>query len=175
MGRFIAALHAFWDVLTDAGRAAAWRELAEGPRQEAQEEGEDDTSPAGPTELPADAVYTLALLQREGRLVDFLLEDVDQYEDAQIGAAVRQIHAGCRRVIDEHFGVAPIRDEGEGGSVEVPTGFDPSHVRLTGNVTGEPPFRGTLRHGGWRATGVKLPERHAQLDPAIICPAEVEV
>src|SRR5207253_6846543 len=35
------------------------------------------------------AVQLLAILQREGRLLDFLQEDVDGYADAQIGAAVR--------------------------------------------------------------------------------------
>lgn len=174
MGRLIAALRAFWKILTDADRAAAWRELSEGS-QEAAPQQVAPPPPVPKDEFAADAVYTLVLLQREGRLIDFLLEDVDQYQDAQIGAAVRQIHAGCRRVLDEHFAVAAVRGEGEGGSVEIPAGFDPSHVRLTGNVTGEPPFRGTLRHRGWRVTNVRLPERHAQLDPAIICPAEIEV
>lgn len=174
MGRFAAALQAFWKVLTDADRAAAWRELSGAPKQTVSEQLED-VLPAPQPDFAADAVYTLVLLQREGRLIDFLLEDVEQYEDGQIGAAVRQIHAGCRRVLDEHFAVAPVCDEGEGGGVEIPADFDPSHIRLTGNVSGDPPFRGTLRHRGWRVTDVRLPERHAQLDPAIICPAEVEV
>ena len=174
MGRFAAACRAFRQVLTDPDRAAAWERLAAGTQEEADQQVEDGV-PGPQPEFASDAVYTLVLLQREGRFIDFLLEDVDQYEDAQIGAAVRQIHAGCRRVLDEHFGVKPVRDEGEGGRVEVPADFDPSHVRLTGDVSGEPPFSGTLRHRGWRATDVKLPERHAQLDPAVICPAEVEV
>ena len=64
------------------------------------------------------ALALLALLQREGRLVDFLRESVDDYADADIGAAVRDIHRGCRKVIDEHFVLEPVmpgQEEERGG------------------------------------------------------------
>ena len=121
------------------------------------------------------AVQFLGLLQREGRLVDFLREDISSYEDGQIGAAVRAIHEGCRQILSEHVTLEPVLNGNEGDEVTVPADFDPSAIRLTGNVSGEPPFRGTLRHAGWRAKQVKLPAQPAGQDTKIVAPAEVEI
>lgn len=120
------------------------------------------------------ALRLLALLQQEGRLVDFLEEDIAPYSDAQVGAAVRAIHAGCRKALHERMQIARIFAEEDGARVEVPAGFDPGAVRLTGNVHGQPPFQGTLQHGGWRASDLSLP-RTAGVDPTILAPAEVEI
>jgi hypothetical protein len=117
----------------------------------------------------------LALLQREGRLLDFLMEDIHALPDTQIGAGVRQIHADCRKALQEHLGLAPVRSEAEGSAVTVPPGFDPSAVRLTGNVTGQPPFTGTLRHPGWRVTEIKLAPPPAGQDEFVVQPADVEL
>jgi hypothetical protein len=121
------------------------------------------------------AVQLLAILQRDGRLVDFLQEPIDGYADAQIGAAVRDIHRGCKKVLEEYLHLEPVRPEQEETSIEVPAGFDPSAIRLVGNVAGQPPFRGTLRHRGWRTREVKLPALPAAADPLVIAPAEVEL
>jgi hypothetical protein len=121
------------------------------------------------------AVQLLALLQREGRLLDFLQEDIDGYADDQIGAAVRDIHRGCKKVLAEHAPLEPVLAGQENASVRVDAGFDPSRIRLTGNVVGEPPFTGTLRHHGWRTAKVVLPELTAATDPSVVAPAEVEL
>jgi hypothetical protein len=121
------------------------------------------------------AVQLLGLLQREGRLVDFLREDIQSYEDEQIGAAVRAIHASCRQVLSEHLTLEPVLSGNEGDDVTVPKDFDPSEIRLTGNVSGEPPFRGTLRHSGWQAKQVKLTSQPSGQAPKIVAPAEVEI
>jgi len=121
------------------------------------------------------AVQFLGLLQREGRLVDFLRENIQPYDDAQIGAAVRTIHEGCRQILSEHLTLEPVLSGNEGDEVTVPADFDPSAIRLTGNVSGEPPFRGTLRHAGWRAKQIKLPTQPAGQDTKIVAPAEVEI
>lgn len=121
------------------------------------------------------AVQLLGLLQREGRLVDFLREDIQPYDDGQIGAAVRAIHESCRQVLTEHLTLEPVLSGNEGDEVTVPKDFNPSAIRLTGNVSGEPPFRGTLRHPGWRAKQVKLPSQPSGQDPKIVAPAEVEI
>lgn len=120
------------------------------------------------------ALRLLALLQKEGRLVDFLEEDIQPYTDAQVGAAVRAIHAGCRKALHERMEITRIFGEDDGTSVEVASGFDPAAVRLTGNVHGQPPFHGVLQHGGWRAEHVTLPKT-AGVDAAILAPAEVEI
>jgi hypothetical protein len=127
------------------------------------------------------AVQLLSLLQREGRLLDFLTEEIDGYSDAQIGAAVRDIHRGCRRVLAEHCPVEPVLKEAENAQVRVDAGFDPSRIRLIGKVIGDPPFTGTLKHHGWRIGKISLPEgarapQAAQaFDPSVVAPAEVEL
>jgi len=122
---------------------------------------------------PTAALRLLGLLQQEARLVDFIEEDIDAYSDEQVGAAVRSIHSGCRKVLNEHVQLQRIFAAEDGSETVIDKGFDPAAVRLTGNVTGEPPFRGTLQHGGWRAITVSLPE--TTVDPSIIASAEVEI
>ena len=121
------------------------------------------------------AVQMLGLLQRDGRLVDFLEEDVSPYPDGQLGAAVRSIHTSCRQVLERYIKLEPIIASEEGQPVTVPVGFDPSAIKLIGNVTGEPPIRGLLRHRGWRVTEVTLPSLPQGSGRAIVAPAEVEI
>jgi hypothetical protein len=122
-----------------------------------------------------EAVQLLQILQREGRLLDFLQEDVDAYSDAQIGAAVRDIHRGCKKALAEHLPVEPVLRDAENAQVRVDVGFDPSRIRLVGNVVGEPPFVGALRHHGWRIAKVALPSPARGSDPSVVTPAEVEL
>ncbi len=124
----------------------------------------------------AGAVQMLAILQRQGRFVDFLQEDLSLYDDAQIGAAVRTIHAGCKQALAEHAKLEPIFKEPEGSTVTVQPGFDMESVRLTGNVVGEPPFTGELQHRGWRVARVDLPKQGSVRGrELIVAAAEVEV
>jgi hypothetical protein len=121
------------------------------------------------------ALALLALLQREGRLVDFLREPLDTYGDADIGAAARDVHRGCKKVLEQCFTLEAVMPGEEDAKVSVPKGFDPGEVRLIGEARGEPPFAGTLRHHGWRATKAQLPALTDGVDRAIVAPAEVEV
>lgn len=124
---------------------------------------------------PDAALQLLALLQREGRFVDFLMEDVSAFTDADIGAAARVVHDGCKRALDAHFSVEPVRSDEEGASVEIAAGYDAHALRLTGNVVGEGPYRGTLAHRGWKVTDVHLPKLVAGHDSRVLAPAEVEL
>ncbi len=124
---------------------------------------------------PEAALQLLAMLQREGRFVDFLQEDVAGYSDAEVGAAARVVHEGCRKALAEHFSIEPVRAEAEGSRVVLERGFDASEVRLAGNVVGEPPFTGTLTHRGWRVSEAKLPKLAAGHDARVLAPAEVEL
>jgi hypothetical protein len=151
-------------VLRDAAFAAKVEGLLD---EKAKTEG-----PAKPSGVP---LRLLGLLQREGRLLDFLLEDIQTYPDAQVGAAVRDIHRQCQAALKEHLDLMPVLPQGEGATVDVPVGFDPSAVRLTGNVTGRPPFRGTLRHHGWRVKEIKLAVPPEGQDEFVLMPAEVEL
>lgn len=123
-----------------------------------------------------DAVALIALLQREGRLVDFLQEPIDDYSDAQIGAAVREVHKGSAVVLEQALGLEPIRQESEDSPVSVPEGFEAGEYKLTGNLVGEPPYEGVLRHHGWRATRCELPTwTGSERAASVVAPAEVEM
>jgi hypothetical protein len=121
------------------------------------------------------AVQMLALLQREGRLVDFLTEDIGRYGDAQVGAAVRDVHQNCRGVLRQYLTLEPVLPGDEGEPVTVHEGFDPGAVKLVGNVAGTPPLRGVLRHRGWRVIRVQLPPLPHAAGRAVVAPAEVEI
>ena len=107
--------------------------------------------------------------------MDFLAEDLNQYEDDQIGSAVRAVHAGCLRIVHEYLDPQPVLDEDEGDRVVIEDDFDPGAVKLTGKVVGEPPFKGILRHKGWQVGKLKLPTLSGSQNAKIITPAEVEL
>lgn len=121
------------------------------------------------------ALQLLALFQREGRFVDFLEEDVASFADADIGAAARVVHAGCRKALREHVKLEPVRSEEEGAKVTLPESFSPAEVKLTGNVAGKGPYAGTLRHKGWRAAEITLPTAVNGHDARVLAQAEVEL
>jgi hypothetical protein len=121
------------------------------------------------------AVQMLALLQRDGRLIDFLAENIADYPDVQLGAAVRTIHETCRQVLDHYVKLEPILNSEEDQPVTVQKGFDPAAIKLIGNVAGEPPVRGVLRHKGWRVKEVNLPPLPQGTSRMVIAPAEVEL
>jgi len=133
-------------------------------------------APAAPR-ADAEIVSFLAILQEKGRLVDFLMDDINPYNDAQIGAAARVVHAGCKGVLQEYFDIHPLRTEDEGSTVQVPAGYTADEYRLVGRIAGQPPFSGVLVHPGWKTDMVKLPQllpsARGQL-PAI-APAEVRL
>jgi hypothetical protein len=157
LNRLWLALKALWHVLTDPDFASRVEPLF-------------SRAPTGPD------LRILAVLQRDGRLVDFLQEDIDAYTDAQIGAAVRDIHRGCRKSLREYLTIEPILNGPEESPVQVPSDFDPAAVRLLGNVDGKPPYQGVLKHHGWRVRSVHLPLLPvARDDTSVLSPAEVEV
>lgn len=169
-----------WLALSFLGQRVVGSSTAAPPpvvREAQRETPREPARPAPPVRVAEDgAVQMLAILQREGRFIDFLQEDLSLYDDAQIGAAVRSIHEGSRKALQEHITLEPIFAETEGSTVSVAPGFDAQTVRLTGNVIGEPPFHGALRHRGWRAARVNLPQPStARGRETVVAAAEVEV
>jgi hypothetical protein len=157
LNRFVLGLVALWKSWTEPDFAARVESILV-------------KAPTGPD------LRVLAVLQRDGRLVDFLQEDIDPYSDAQIGAAVRDIHRGCRKALRDYLTVSPILPGQEDSDVTIPLDFDPASIRLTGNVQGSPPFRGVLKHHGWRVEAVHLPVLPgARDDSSVLAPAEVEI
>ena len=136
-------------------------------------------APTQPEASRADAeiVHFLAMLQERGRLVDFLMDDINPYSDAQVGAAARVVHAGCKAILQEHFSINPVRTEQEGSTVQVPAGYSADEYRLVGKIAGSAPFSGVLVHRGWKTDMVKLPQllRGTADQLPAIAPAEVEV
>ncbi len=173
------------------GLLLPWRQGASPARveQETQDKGdkgpgEDREEKQAPSEQPADqvapqddtgeaAIQLLSVLQHEGRLVDFLMEDISPYPDQQVGAAAREVHDKCRKAVEEIFGLRPVLSAEEGSRVEVDEGFDPAKIRLVGRLGGGPPYKGVLLHAGWRCTRVALPPGKGK--EGIVAPAEVEV
>jgi hypothetical protein len=151
----------------DQGATPRARTAAAAPSQARHDEAVPAASPQ--------ALQLLALLQREGRLIDFLEQDVTAFSDAEVGAAARVVHEGCRKILHRVTSVEPVRAEHEGDNVVLGKDFAASEVVLVGNVQGAPPYRGTLRHRGWRAAGLSLPEMVGGHDPNVLAPAEVEL
>lgn len=172
---FLARLALALRVLTDAalaGRvvsAAASAPAAPAPAQLPPPPRVDTAA-----HLPA-SLAVLGMLQREGRLVDFLQEDITSFPDADVGAAVRVVHEGCRKALRSHMKLAPVMEQEEGAAVTVAAGFDAVKIRLTGNVVGQAPFKGTLKHRGWKVSEVTLPPPPAGVDGTVLAPAEVEL
>jgi Domain of unknown function (DUF2760) len=138
--------------------------------------GRTTSSPApAPTAKTSDgALQILSILQRDSRLLDFLMEDVASYSDDQIGAAVRELHDQCRDSVSRYVKLEPVIDGVEGTFTRAPS-KDPNMVKFVGNVPATPPSGGTLRHKGWRAVKVDLPALAAKQDATILAPAEIEV
>jgi hypothetical protein len=177
-------------VLLDGGFAArAWavkeRSLLLGPvsvpdleLDRSSADSEPPPSQAAPTRREPEvgsALSLLALLQREGRRVDFLEQQISDFDDADVGSAARVVHEGCRRALHASSSVEPVRDEEEESPIEIPGGYDVSAVKLTGEVSGKPPFRGVLKHRGWRVRGLSLPSAMEGHDATIVAAAEVEL
>lgn len=131
--------------------------------------------PAAPVPKTSDgALQILGILQRDSRLVDFLMEDIATYSDDQVGAAVRELHNQCRDSITRYVTLQPVIDGVEGTFTQA-SSKDPNLVKFIGNVPATPPSGGILRHKGWRAVKIDLPALGARQDAAVLAPAEIEV
>jgi hypothetical protein len=169
----------FFQVLFDAAFAArVWSARRLGPAPATATATATSTSTPTPTSTSTStptALLLLSLFQREGRLVDFLEQDITAFSDADVGAAARVVHGGCRKVLHAHAAIEPVRSEEEGTRVTVAAGFDADALKLVGDVRGEPPHDGVLRHRGWRLRKFELPQTIGAHDTRIIAPAEVEL
>ena len=180
LSRISIAIGSFFSILADGDFAARVQALrrGDGRREPTAPASAAEARPAAPPLLaaaPDGALQLLGLLQREARFVDFIEEEVAAYGDADIGAAARVVHEGCRKVLRENFSIEPVRAEAEGSRLTLPAGFDAAAIRITGNVVGQPPFTGSLTHRGWRARETRLPQLASGHDLSIVAPAEVEL
>ena len=183
MHRIVVAFRAFFVVLFNRARTAQVEQAINAGAAKAIEQQPAAVPIEKPAPKPArkaaqrnDAINLLAAFQREARLVDFIKEPIGGYSDAQIGAAVRDVHRDCSAVLERIFALKPIEAAGEGAEIDVPVGFDPARIRLVGNVAGQPPFHGKLCHHGWEAARCDLPAwTGSDRSVLVVSPAEVEV
>ena len=120
----------------------------------------------------------VSLLQAKGRLVDFLMDDITQYGDVQIGAAARVVHQGCAQVMRDYFDIKPVASaSNEGDTMTLDADYDPSRFKILGKTGGEPPFSGKVLHRGWHTESIRLPQtvQGSAQSVQIIAPAEVEI
>jgi len=191
LGRISLAVGTFFSILGDGKFAADVLRLRHGgaaaaapaptpapaaaPAPAPQPRPQPAPAPVLKEATPDAALQLLGLLQRDARFIDFVEEDIKSYSDADIGAAARLVHDGCRTTLREHFTIRPVRDETEGSRITLAEGFDAGAVRLTGNVVGKAPFNGSISHRGWRVDEVRLPKLADGHDANVIAPAEVEL
>jgi hypothetical protein len=186
LGRISLAVSTFFRILGDGEFAAGVLRLRDGGVAASAAPAPTSAPAPAPTPAPQPApvlkeaspdaaLQLLGLLQRDARLIDFVEEDIKSYSDADIGAAARLVHDGCRATLREHFTIRPVRDEAEGSRVTLAEGFDASAIRLTGNVVGRAPFNGSISHRGWRVDEVRLPKLADSHNAKVIAPAEVEL
>lgn len=156
---------------------AFWRALRNPAAARIFIEGKESAAKGGGIEKGGmEHLRLLAVLQRTGRLVDFLQEDIEAFDDAQIGAAVREVHKGSRQCLEEFVVLRPVLEEGEGAEMRIPKGYDAARLKVVGNVVGEPPYVGYVVHRGWQARKRSLPHTEGPLaSTEIIAPAEIEV
>lgn len=176
MSRILAAFKAFFSLLftgvlpDNVARAYGYVKKSEAKAAAA--------APAPPPAqlTPEDgALQILGILQRDGRLVDFLMEDISGASDDQVGAAVRTLQEQCRASLERYVRLSPVIDGVEGSYTKIETS-DPAVIKLLGNVpvSGKAPG-GLLRHRGWRAEKVDLPVLKPSQKSAVIAPAEIEI
>lgn len=126
--------------------------------------------------LRSEAVTLLSALQRDARLIDFLMENITTYDDAQIGAAVRDVHKKSKDSLQKMFAIESASSLTESNNTKVPENFDQGLYTLTGKVSGKGPFNGTVEHAGWKITKAEIPLWNGSPESAtIIAPIEVEV
>ena len=167
MSRILLAFRAFFAILFGLPLPREIKTPAPGPRPAAAK-----AEPQPPN--PAYALQLLAILQRDSRLVDFLMEDIASYDDDQVGAAVRSLHDQARDSLARYLSLQPVIDGVEGAYTR-PATTDPAAVKFIGNVPAGKPEGGVLRHKGWRAAKVDLPVLNPKQDASFIAPAEIEV
>ena len=176
MGRILLAFRAFFSALGGGLTADAFATALQPPSTPEPQKPTPKKTVKPPTARRSEAVSLLAALQREARLVDLVMEPLDEYTDEQIGAAARDVLTDCKKVIDRFFEIGPLVDGEEGDTFETPAKIDPNEFQITGNVSGDPPFKGTLVHKGWKASKCELPKWNGNASAAlVVTPSEVEL
>ncbi len=180
MRRLLLSVRVFFKILFGKEFAEQAEALLEGPVQipaaPAQSPSAAARVPSPPKSARSEAITLLATLQREARFVDLVQEPLGDFSDEQIGAAARDVLRSCGEVLRRTFDLQPVVQEAENSVVETPASLGAGRYRLTGNVVGDPPFRGRLVHHGWEARKCELASWSGEAEAIrVVAPAEVEL
>jgi len=179
LGRISAAFSAFFGILFGGNLPEGVAKAFGYVRQSARKA--EPAKAAEPAVKTTDgALQMLGILQRDARLLDFLMEDLGAYSDEQIGAATRNVHAQSQEVLKKYVKLAPVIDGVEGTFTKPesagPIAKEAGAIKFIGNLPPQgKPAGGTLRHRGWRADSVNLPSVSGKQNLMILAPAELEV
>jgi len=179
--RFTIAFRAFFAAMFSGDKANRLKDALQGDAPAGlpapSKETEQPKKPQQPKPpVRSEALTLLAALQREARFIDIVKEPLGDYSDAQVGAAARDVLRDCGQVLDRFFAIAPLVDEADGTELTTDEPFAPARWKITGNVSGEPPFTGALAHHGWEAKQCELPAWSGDKSTAnIIAPVELEL
>lgn len=177
------AFKAFFAALVDRDKAQRIRSALEGiskpmpsvPSIETPpiEKRASETSKPEPTKASrSEALTLLSTLQREARFLDLAQESLDGFDDAQVGAAAREVLRDCRKTLDRMFAIVPLAEVDEGETLHVSGGASPHELRPTGASEGT----GTVTHRGWKATCCQVPTWNGGKQEAwLLAPTEVEI
>ncbi len=177
MGSLIIALKVFFKILFDKEAAERVIKDVNTIKEKDTVRSYDPIIPVSKKEIEKknDAVILLSTLQREARFIDFIKEPLDNFSDAQIGAAARSVHRDCGKTIERFFNIKPLLNFPEGNTIDLPQPVDPEYFSLSGNVSSNA-VNGKLQHTGWQITKCELPKWNgAEKNISIISPAEVEI
>ena len=175
----VVATKAFFKLMFNRELSNSFQQLVDGKALPAPKPKADASPPkpaAPPKPVRSEAISLLAALQREARLIDLVSESLGDYSDEQVGAAAREVLEESGKVINRMFALQPISSAEDGSDISTPASFDPAEYRLTGNVTGEPPFAGQLAHHGWKATKCEVPSWSGSAKAKhVVAPVEIEI
>lgn len=138
--------------------------------------------PEKPVEKPAekqvtapvrsDALTLLGTLQREARLIDLIQEPLDEFEDAQVGAAAREVLRDSRKTLDRLLAIEAVSETEEGENIQISSSESPNRICVSGDASRS---SGTVTHRGWKATRCDLPKWTGnRKDAWILAPVQVE-
>lgn len=176
------ALRAFWLALFDRDAGEQIAILLDAPtgalvdQQPTVTRDAPITKPPPTQSSPAQnpAITLLATLQRDARLIDLIYENLDQYQDAQVGAAARPCLKQCRQSLDRILKIEKLVTAAENDTITVPADAAVSRFRWIGESSSSKTSTAKLVHPGWQAASIQLPQWSGQAEDAeIIAPAQV--
>ena len=124
-------------------------------------------------------IQLLNLLQQKGRFLDFLMEDILEHSDEDLGSAARFVHQGCSQIMKEYFKIMPLSEQKEGEQMVLEKDHDPYKFLLLEGTINQEQQEVKIIHRGWVTTNINLPKASksntSSHNTGIISPIELEI